>query len=80
MGPNDAAIIRPLWPAERCLLQGLDPASIPGALSESAMIKGTGNAMTVPVIGGVLAGVFRFLKARAAQMARVKAVTRLATQ
>lgn len=79
-GPDDVAILRPLWPAERCLLQGIDPASIPSALTDAAIIKGTGNAMTVPVIGGVLAGIFRFLEARAAQRARVKAVTRLATR
>ena len=77
LGPKDAVIMRPLWPAERCLLQGIDPASIPGALSETAMLKGTGNAMTVPVIGGVLVGVFRFLEARAALRERVRVAPRL---
>ncbi len=41
------------------------------------MIKGTRNAMTVPVIGGVLAGVFRFLEARAALRERVRVAPRL---
>ena len=80
MGPKDAVIMRPLWPAERCLLQGIDPASIPGALSETAMLKGTGNAMTVPVIGGVLVSVFRFLESRAALKERVRKATWSAMQ
>ena len=80
MGPKDAVIMRPLWPAERCLLQGIDPASIPGARSETAMLKGTGNAMTVPVIGGVLVGVLRFLEARAALTERVRKATWSAMQ
>ena len=79
-GLNDALILRPLWPAERCLLQGIDPASIPGALSDTAMLKGTGNDMTVPVIGGVLVGVFRFLEARAALKERVGKATWSAMQ
>ena len=79
-GPKDAVIMRPLWLAERCMLQGIDPASIPVALSDTAMLKGAGNAMTVPVIGGVLVGVFRFLEARAALKERAGKATWSAMQ
>ena len=60
------------WP-RLCLIQA-------ASATDAAIIEGTGSAMTVPGLGTVLAGVFRFLEARAAQMARVKAVTRLATR
>ena len=80
LGLNDALILRPLLLAERCLLQGIDPASIPGALSETAMLKSTVNALTVPVIGGVLVGVFRFLEARAALKERAGKATWSAMQ
>ncbi len=48
------SVSRLLHNAERCRLQGIPPAAIPGGMSRNMVQRGLGNAMTVPVIGAVL--------------------------
>ena len=55
LGDAQPAISRMLCPAERCLLQGISPKSLPRkGISDRDVVIGCANAMTVPVVGTIL--------------------------
>ena len=54
-------VLRFLHPAERCLLQGIDPRSLPESLTEREIVQGCGNAMAVPAIGNVIRATILFM-------------------
>ena len=54
LGKRRPTTSRQLHPAEACLLQGMSPTIIPEGMSEAAVFRGSGNAMTVPVVGSIL--------------------------
>ena len=54
LGEGTPRVCRPLHVYERCLLQGIDPLTIPGNVRPSAIVRGCGNAMTVAIVGTVM--------------------------
>ena len=60
--PAGSKVLRVLHPAERCLLQGIDPRSIPEGLTEREIVQGCGNAMAVPAIGNVIRAMILFME------------------
>ena len=60
--PAGSKVVRVLHPAERCLLQGIDPRSIPEGLTEREIVQGCGNAMAVPAIGNVIRAMILFME------------------
>ena len=59
--PAGSKVLRFLHPAERCLLQGIDPRSLPKSLTEKEIVQGCGNAMAVPAIGNVIRALILFM-------------------
>ena len=60
--PAGSKVLRFLNPAERCLLQGIDPRSLPEGLTEKDIVQGCGNAMAVPSIGNVIRAMILFIE------------------
>ena len=60
--PTDAKVSRFLHLAERCVLQGIDPRSLPEGLTEREIVQGCGNAMAVPAIGNVIRATILFME------------------
>ena len=60
--PIGAKVSRLLHPAERCLLQGIDPRSLPEDLTEREIVQGCGNAMAVPAIGNIIRATILFME------------------
>ena len=59
--PAGSKVFRFLHPAERCLLQGIDPRSLPESVTEREIVQGCGNAMAVPAIGNVIRATILFM-------------------
>ena len=60
--PTGSKVLRVPHPAERCLLQGIDPRSLPEGLTEREIVQGCGNAMAVPAIGNAIRAMILFME------------------
>jgi hypothetical protein len=60
--PTGAKVSRLLHLPERCLLQGIDPRSLPEDLTEREIVQGCGNAMAVLANGNIIRATILFME------------------